>query len=85
MSWHLPCVQIIEDAAMHDQYCRVITPEPAINEETEEVCTLLKQCYALRCTPSCPFTAPPLVPSAGGPGPIGQLSWPFGWLSWPIG
>lgn len=40
--------KIIEDAAMHDQYCRVITPEPAINEETEEVCTLLKQCYALR-------------------------------------
>ena len=35
---------------MHDQYCRVITPEPAINEETEEVCTLLKQCYALRFT-----------------------------------
>ena len=41
-------VQIIEDAAMHDQYCRVITPEPAINEETEEVCALLKQCYQLR-------------------------------------
>ena len=41
-------MQIIEDAAMHDQYCRVITPEPAINEETEEVCALLKQCYALR-------------------------------------
>lgn len=33
---------------MHDQYCRVITPEPAINEETEEVCALLKQCYQLR-------------------------------------
>ncbi len=45
-------MQIIEDAAMHDQYCRVITPEPAINEETEEVCTLLKQCYALRWAPS---------------------------------
>lgn len=45
-------VQIIEDAAMHDQYCRVITPEPASNEETEEVCALLKQCYALRYT-SC--------------------------------
>ena len=33
---------------MHDQYCRVITPEPAINEETEEVCALLQQCYSLR-------------------------------------
>jgi hypothetical protein len=42
------CLQIIEDAALHDQYCRVITPEPAINEETEEVCALLKQCHDLR-------------------------------------
>ena len=33
---------------MQDQYCRVVTPEPAVNEETEEVCTLLKQCYDLR-------------------------------------
>lgn len=42
---------------MHDQYCRVITPEPAINEETEEVCTLLKQCYALRSATSVHFFA----------------------------
>ena len=37
---------------MLDQYCRVITPEPAINEETEEVCALLQQCYALRYSPA---------------------------------
>lgn len=29
--------RIIEDAAMHEQYVRVITPEPAPTEETEEV------------------------------------------------
>lgn len=45
----LPCLQIIEDAAVHENYCRVITPEPAINEETEDVCALLKQCLDLRC------------------------------------
>ena len=41
-------VQIIEDAAVHEQYCRVITPEPAINEESEDVCALLKQCLDMR-------------------------------------
>ena len=41
-------MQIIEDAAVHENYCRVITPEPAINEETEDVCALLKQCLDLR-------------------------------------
>ena len=40
--------QIIEDAAVHDQYCRVITPEPAINEETEDVCQDLQGCLDLR-------------------------------------
>jgi hypothetical protein len=29
--------RIIEDAAMHEQYVRVITPMPAPTEETEEV------------------------------------------------
>ncbi len=43
--------QIIEDAAVHEQYCRVITPEPAINEETEEVTFLLQQCLELRRGP----------------------------------
>lgn len=42
-------LQIIEDAAIHENYCRVITPEPAINEETEDVCALLKQCLDMRC------------------------------------
>ena len=40
--------QIIEDAAVHEQYSRVITPEPAINEETEDVCALIQQCLDLR-------------------------------------
>lgn len=34
---------------MHEQYSRVITPEPAMNEETEDVCALLRQCLDLRC------------------------------------
>ena len=41
-------LQIIEDAAVHENYCRVITPEPAVNEETEDVCALLVQCLDLR-------------------------------------
>lgn len=42
------CMQIIEDAAVHEQYSRVITPEPAMNEETEDVCALLQQCLDIR-------------------------------------
>lgn len=46
----MPCrAQIIEDAAVHEQYSRVITPEPAMSEETEDVCALLQQCLDLRC------------------------------------
>ena len=41
-------MQIIEDAAVHEQYSRVITPEPAMNEETEDVCALLQQCLDIR-------------------------------------
>lgn len=40
---------MMESAALHEQYTRVITPEPALNEETEDVCALLKECYDLRC------------------------------------
>jgi hypothetical protein len=40
--------RIIEDAAMHEQYVRVITPEPAPTEETEEVCYLLRQSLDMR-------------------------------------
>ncbi|KAK9901310.1 hypothetical protein WJX75_005763 [Coccomyxa subellipsoidea] len=40
--------KIIEDAAVHEQYSRVITPEPAMNEETEDVCALLQQCLDIR-------------------------------------
>ncbi|KAL4432444.1 hypothetical protein ABPG77_001743 [Micractinium sp. CCAP 211/92] len=40
--------RIIEDAAMHEQYVRVITPEPVPTEETEEVCYLLRQCLDMR-------------------------------------
>lgn len=41
-------MQMQEEAALHEQYTRVITPEPALNEETEDVCGLLKKCYDLR-------------------------------------
>ncbi|KAL4859603.1 AMP deaminase [Chlorella vulgaris] len=40
--------RIIEDAAMHEQYVRVITPMPAPTEETEEVCYLLRQALDMR-------------------------------------
>ena len=55
--------QIIEDAAVHEQYSRVITPEPAMNEETEDVCALLQQCLDLRrdcchALPTCHTQAP---------------------------
>jgi len=40
--------RIIEDAALHEQYCRVITPEPAASEEAEGVCGLLRECLDLR-------------------------------------
>ena len=39
---------MMESAALHEQYTRVITPEPPLNEETEDVCALLKECYDLR-------------------------------------
>lgn len=38
----------IEDAAIHESYCRVITPEPLPNEEQEEVCFLLAQALDMR-------------------------------------
>ena len=56
----LPGVQIIEDAAVHEQYSRVITPEPAMNEETEDVCALLQQCLDIRWAQT--FTTPILNP-----------------------
>jgi len=40
--------QLQEEAALHEQYTRVITPEPGLNEETEDVCALLEECYLLR-------------------------------------
>lgn len=40
--------RIIEDAALHEQYSRVILPEPASNEETEEVCWLLQRALDAR-------------------------------------
>lgn len=46
--------QLQEEAALHEQYTRVITPEPGLNEETEDVCALLEECYLLRYSPqSC--------------------------------
>lgn len=54
-------MQIIEDAAVHENYCRVITPEPAISEETEDVCALLKQCLQLRYLYSASIQLPKAV------------------------
>lgn len=53
-------LQIIEDAAVHEQYSRVITPEPAMNEETEDVCALLQQCLDLRCDPCLALNEEPV-------------------------
>ena len=52
--WH-ETVQILEEAALHERYTRVISTEPALNDETEDVCALLKECIDLRCAP-CPIT-----------------------------
>lgn len=39
----------IEQAAvLYDDYCRVITPENLLTEETEEVCAMLVECLELR-------------------------------------
>ncbi|KAG7671780.1 hypothetical protein Ndes2526B_g07318 [Nannochloris sp. 'desiccata'] len=40
--------RIIEDAALHEQYSRVILPEPASSEETEEVSWLLQRALDAR-------------------------------------
>jgi hypothetical protein len=44
------CVpQAIEQAAtLYDDYCRVITPENLLTEESEEVCAMLVECLELR-------------------------------------
>lgn len=44
--------QILEEAALYEQYTRVISMEPALNEETEDVCALIKECADLRCAGS---------------------------------
>lgn len=54
VTYGLLVVQMQEEAALHEQYTRVITPEPALNEETEDVCGLLKKCYDLRQGFTCP-------------------------------
>lgn len=40
--------RMIEDAALHEQYSKVILPEPLATEETEEVCWLLQRALDLR-------------------------------------
>ncbi len=40
--------RIIEDAALHEQYSRVILPDPASSEETEEVAWLLQRALDAR-------------------------------------
>ena len=63
--------RIIEDAATAERYCRVITPEPAASEETEEVCLLLAECVGLRerwlFQPATPPSADPDAPEAAAP------------------
>ncbi len=44
----LPPLQILEEAALSEQYTRVISTEPSLNEETEDVCALIKECVDLR-------------------------------------
>lgn len=39
---------MIEDAAMHEAYVRVITPEHSPSEETEDVCFMLQEAMELR-------------------------------------
>lgn len=39
---------MIEDAAMHEAYVRVITPEHSPSEETEDVCYMLQEAMELR-------------------------------------
>ena len=34
--------QMLDEAALYEQYTRVISTEPSLNEETEDVCALLK-------------------------------------------
>jgi hypothetical protein len=42
-------LQAIEQAAtLYDDYCRVITPENLLTEESEEVCAMLVECLELR-------------------------------------
>ena len=40
--------RIIEDAALHEHYSRVILPDPASNEETDEVCWMLQRALDAR-------------------------------------
>jgi hypothetical protein len=40
--------RLVEDAALHEQYSRVVTPEGPPSEETEEVCSLLARALDLR-------------------------------------
>ena len=40
------CLQMLDEAALYEQYTRVISTEPSLNEETEDVCALLKASMA---------------------------------------
>lgn len=45
----LAVLQAIEQAAvLYDDYCRVITPENLLTDESEEVCAMLLECMELR-------------------------------------
>ena len=49
-----PAAQLLDEAALYEQYTRVISTEPSLNEETEDVCALLKVPAAL--STSCSST-----------------------------
>lgn len=59
--------QILEEAALHEQYTRVISMEPSLNEETEDVCALIKECADLRCASSRVLSPPCAGSSIGAP------------------
>jgi hypothetical protein len=48
MNCFLACQAIEVAATMFDDYCRVITPENLLTEESEEVCAMLVECLELR-------------------------------------
>ena len=70
-------------AAAQAAYCRVITPEPAPSEESEDVCALLRECLELRAkwlfSPATPPERRPAAPEAAAPSEVAGRPPPFEW------